>query len=131
MADSADFPASFVPGRKGSPLLMDEHNHQYRIHSKTGPDSSIAFYRCVHRDFKKCPATASLNIASGRIIKFNHSHCHSSNLLKEIARAEETRMIAAAVAVGRISTKTMSANAFLLIKYCFIFAICSYSLVLI
>jgi hypothetical protein len=38
--DYPDFPASFVLSRKGTPLLMDAHNHKYRIHSnntdKTG-----------------------------------------------------------------------------------------------
>jgi hypothetical protein len=31
--DYPDFRASFVLSRKGTPLLMDAHNHKYRIHS--------------------------------------------------------------------------------------------------
>ena len=44
--DSADFPASFVPGQKGTPLFVDDHNHKYRIHSKN-TDQTIPIYRCI------------------------------------------------------------------------------------
>jgi hypothetical protein len=107
--DFPDFPASFALSRKGTPLLMDEHNHKYRIHSHN-TDKTIATYRCIQRNALKCPATANLKISTGRIIKFGHSHAHSTNLLKDIARAEEARLIAAAVTVGRVSTKTVSAK---------------------
>jgi hypothetical protein len=103
------FPAYFVPSQKGTLLLMDENNHKYRIGYKN-LDHTIATYTCVQRIAKKCPAKALLHIESSRIVKFKHNHCHSSNLLKDIARAEETRMIAAAVAVGCVSTKTASAK---------------------
>ena len=107
--DYPDFPASFVLSRKGTPLLMDAHNHKYRIHYNN-TDKTIATYRCIQRNALKCPATVNLKISTGRIIKFGHSHAHSSNLLKDIARAEEARLIAAAVTVGRVSTKTVSAK---------------------
>ena len=103
--DYPDFPASFVLSRKGTPLLMDAHNHKYRIHSNN-TDKTIATYRCIQRNAMKCPATANLKISTRRIVKFGHSHAHGSNLLKDIARAEEARLIAAAVTVGRVSTKT-------------------------
>jgi hypothetical protein len=106
--DFPDFPASFVLSRKGTPLLMDEHNHKYRIHSNT--DKTIATYRCIQRNALKCQATANLKNSTGRIIKFGHSHALSTNLLKDITRAEEARLIAAAVTVGRVSTKTVSAK---------------------
>jgi hypothetical protein len=48
--DYPDFPASFVLSRKGTPLLMDAHNHKYRIHSNN-TDKTIAL---------KCPATSVL-----------------------------------------------------------------------
>ena len=107
--DFPDFPASFVLSLKGTPLLMDEHNHKYRVHSNN-TDNTIATYRCIQRNALKCPATANLKISTGRIIKFGHSHAHSTNLLKDIARAEEARLIAAAVTVGQVSTKTVSAK---------------------
>jgi hypothetical protein len=107
--DYPDFPASFVLSRKGTPLLMDAHNHKYRIHSKN-TDKTIATYRCIQQNAMKCPATANLKISTGCILKFGHSHAHSSNLLKDITRAEEERLIAAAVTVGRVSTKTVSAK---------------------
>jgi hypothetical protein len=84
---------------------MDAHNHKYRIHSNN-TDKTIATYRCIQRNAMKCPATANLKISTGRIVKCGHSHAHSSNLLKDIARAEEARLIAAAVTVGRVYTKT-------------------------
>jgi hypothetical protein len=39
--DFPDFPASFVLSRKGTHLLMDAHNHKYRIHSNN-TDKTIA-----------------------------------------------------------------------------------------
>jgi hypothetical protein len=50
--DYPDFPASFVLSRKGTPLLMDAHNHKYRIHSNN-TDKTIATYRCIQRNAMK------------------------------------------------------------------------------
>jgi len=107
--DIADFPATFTPSQKGTPLLVDENNHKYRIHHKNIA-GTIATYRCVLRNSKMCPATASLNLSTNRIVKYTYSHAHSSQLLKELARTEEKKLIAAAVAVGRFSTKTVCAR---------------------
>jgi hypothetical protein len=92
-------PAVFVPSQKGTSLLQDDMNFCYRIHQKNS-EGTMAYYRCVKRQLLKCPAVATLNLTTSRIMKVTHSHTHTPNLLLEAARAEEKKLIKAAATVG-------------------------------
>jgi hypothetical protein len=74
-------------------------NYKYRINQRK-KDGTVVYYKCVKRYSLKCPAMATLDLASSRIIKIAHSHNHTPNLLKEAARAEEKKLIMAAATVG-------------------------------
>jgi hypothetical protein len=95
--------ARFVPSQKGTMLLRDENNFNYRIHQKNTDDTK-AYYKCVKKDSAKCPAMAVLHIASSQIVAIMHEHVHEPNILHETARTEKKRVIAAAALVGRVST---------------------------
>lgn len=107
--DLEDFPASFTPSQKGTLLLVDDDNYRYRIHEKN-VDGTIGTYRCILRQSMMCPALAKLDLNKKRIVKFIHSHIHSSQLLLETARAQEKKMICAAAAVGSASTAVVAAR---------------------
>jgi hypothetical protein len=107
MATAEDLPpagvvANWVTSQKGTPLLRDDNNFNYRIHMKN-KEGTQANYRCVKRYKANCPAVAVLHIASSRILHILHEHSHEANILEETARQEEKKMIAAAAQVGRIS----------------------------
>jgi hypothetical protein len=106
MAEPPDifpYPAKFVPSQKGTQLLQDCENFTYRIHEKNIKNNT-ANYRCTKKIAAKCPAVAVLDLGSSQIVKILHHHSHTSNQLREVALQEERRMIAAATAVGRVST---------------------------
>jgi hypothetical protein len=77
-------------------------SYTYRIHQKNSAGTK-AFYKCVRKTSSQCPAVATLDIQTSRILKISHSHTHGPNLLVEAARQEERRMIRAAAAVGKFS----------------------------
>jgi hypothetical protein len=95
--------ARWVDSQKGTSLLRDANNYNYRIHHNN-TDGTKATYRCVKRNISKCPAIAVLHIPSSRIISVTHDHTHESDILLEAARNEEKKLITAAAMVGRIST---------------------------
>jgi hypothetical protein len=92
-------PAMFVPSQKGTSLLQDYMTFCYRIHQKNN-EGTMAYYRCVKRQLLKCPAVASLDLNTSRIMEVTRSHTHTPNLLLEAARAEEKKLIQAAATVG-------------------------------
>ncbi len=57
--------ANWVTSQKGTPLLRDDNNFNYRIHLKN-KEGTLANYRCVKRYKANCPAVAVLHIASSR-----------------------------------------------------------------
>jgi hypothetical protein len=67
--------ANWVPGQKGTTLLHDNNNFNYRIQMKNKAGTK-ANYRCFKRDKAKCPAVAVFHIASSRIINIINEHSH-------------------------------------------------------
>jgi hypothetical protein len=78
------------------------NNFTYRIHKKNV--IKTASYRCTKKMSTKCPTIATLDLETNMIVKFHHAYMHTSNILREMAKQEERKMIQAAASVGRMST---------------------------
>jgi hypothetical protein len=73
------------------------NNFTYRIHKKNV--IKTASYRCTKKMSTKCHTIATLDLETN-----HHVYMHTSNILREMAKQEERKMIQAAARVGRMST---------------------------
>jgi hypothetical protein len=86
------FPRSPIGSQKGTLVLRDGNNYNYRIHKKN-TDGTKAYYKCLKKDSAKCLAMTILHLASSQILTVMHEHVHEPNILQETACSEEMIMI--------------------------------------
>jgi hypothetical protein len=90
---------TFIKNQKGGDNLRDESNFTYRKH-RSNKEKTKSWYKCVKIDTLRCPAVAVWNHTTSLIDEVQKEHNHSTDLLGDIARTHESRMVESAVAVG-------------------------------
>jgi hypothetical protein len=58
----------------------------------------------------RCPAVATLDLETNKVVKILHAHMHTSNILHENAREEKQKIVEAAAIVERVSTVEILSN---------------------
>jgi hypothetical protein len=90
---------TFIKNHKGGENLRDESNFTYRKH-RSNKEKTKNWYKCLKIDTLCCPAVAVWNHTTSLIDEVLKDHNHSTNLLGDLARTHESRMVKSAVAVG-------------------------------
>jgi hypothetical protein len=90
---------TFIKNQKGGENLWDESNFTYRMH-RSNKEKTKSWYKCVKIDTLHCPAVAVWNDTTSLIDEVLSEHNLSTDLLGDLARTHESRMVESAVAVG-------------------------------